>query len=598
MGTVRSVVEIDVKSDAFKEYQKNFEAYQKAVNAMPGVWREAGQAAAGMGESAAAAGQESAKALAAMTASLGVVVARQGDVGRAGADGTRMFQGMARATGDVLKNITDITFQLVKWGLMGGVLGVAAGGFGAGRLAEAGAGLRRASGMLGTSPGQLRAARDIYGTQIDVDSVLGNIASVQADPTQRWKLNALGINGARMNASPGDLLPDVLADTVRQFKAHGGNAAAYQAFGLDAFMDLPTARELAKLPEGELDQEARQYAGASQQLGLDDETLRHMKELNQEFDKIKDRIETVLINGLNRLAPNLEKLSDSIVNVLERFINNPKMGEYIDQFGEVMKQVATYLNSDKFKGDIDAFVENVHRLAHPFDAAPAVVKGTFGGIGIPGTHMSLDWLGHKIGAGLSTLDEWTNQSLSSAHSATDRAMQMIHANAVSQLEQQKGLPAGMLDAIWAQESSRGANAAVSSAGAFGDFQFLPETGKQYGVTPDSNFSQQASGAANYLSDLMKYYRGDVRKALAAYFDGQGNLDKIIKGHPLDWENYLPPKTASYLSNTAPLVQDASPSSIQAPRLLSPMNGNPPGVRVDITNQPGADINVSTTQVVH
>ena len=52
------------------------------------------------------------------------------------------------------------------------------------------------------------------------------------------------------------------------------------------------------------------------------------------------------------------------------------------------------------------------------------------------------------------------------------------------LEQQHGLPAGLLDAVWATESSRGKRM-LSPAGAQGHFQFMPATAKQYGLT-DAN----------------------------------------------------------------------------------------------------------------
>lgn len=48
------------------------------------------------------------------------------------------------------------------------------------------------------------------------------------------------------------------------------------------------------------------------------------------------------------------------------------------------------------------------------------------------------------------------------------------------LEQRHGLPAGLLDAVWATESSRGKHM-LSPAGAQGHFQFMPATAKRYGL---------------------------------------------------------------------------------------------------------------------
>lgn len=72
--------------------------------------------------------------------------------------------------------------------------------------------------------------------------------------------------------------------------------------------------------------------------------------------------------------------------------------------------------------------------------------------------------------------------------------------------QQWGVPKAILDGVYALETGSGKNVATSSAGAVGAFQFLPSTAKAYNypvtnnVTP-SVFSQQAYGAAHYLSDI-------------------------------------------------------------------------------------------------
>jgi len=53
-----------------------------------------------------------------------------------------------------------------------------------------------------------------------------------------------------------------------------------------------------------------------------------------------------------------------------------------------------------------------------------------------------------------------------------------------------------------------------------------------------------------MSDLKKRYGGDIRKALAAYNWGQGNLDKNIAKNGAQWESGLPPETRAYINNIA------------------------------------------------
>jgi soluble lytic murein transglycosylase-like protein len=109
---------------------------------------------------------------------------------------------------------------------------------------------------------------------------------------------------------------------------------------------------------------------------------------------------------------------------------------------------------------------------------------------------------------------------------------------MARLEAQYGLPAGMLDRVWAAESGRG-KFMLSPKGAKGDFQFMPGTANEYGV--DTNdFYSGATGAARYLRNLLNRFENDPRKAAAAYNWGQGNLAKVggdISRAPLETRNY-------------------------------------------------------------
>ena len=107
------------------------------------------------------------------------------------------------------------------------------------------------------------------------------------------------------------------------------------------------------------------------------------------------------------------------------------------------------------------------------------------------------------------------------------------------LEKQFGLPAGLLDAVWLQESSRGANKRSSRAGAKGDFQFVDKTARAYGVVDSNDFGQSAMGAARMYRDLIAQYKGNIPMALAAYNEGSGNLANRGMGNlPLETQGYI------------------------------------------------------------
>lgn len=74
-----------------------------------------------------------------------------------------------------------------------------------------------------------------------------------------------------------------------------------------------------------------------------------------------------------------------------------------------------------------------------------------------------------------------------------------------------------------QESGWDVNA-ISSAGAQGLAQFMPATARDFGIDP-FNPEQALDGAARYMRQGLDRYKGDYRKALAAYNAGFGNVDK-------------------------------------------------------------------------
>ena len=111
----------------------------------------------------------------------------------------------------------------------------------------------------------------------------------------------------------------------------------------------------------------------------------------------------------------------------------------------------------------------------------------------------------------------------------------------AELEARYGLPAGLLDKMYYQESRRNPKAYNKRTGAAGGFQFMESTAKQYGVTDRYDLGQESVGAAAYMADLLKKYGGHLDQALAAYNYGPGNLDK--KGM-----NHLPKETRDYVAD--------------------------------------------------
>src|SRR6476620_11181035 len=96
------------------------------------------------------------------------------------------------------------------------------------------------------------------------------------------------------------------------------------------------------------------------------------------------------------------------------------------------------------------------------------------------------------------------------------------------------------------------SSAVSRVGATGLWQFMYETGKQYGLKIDSYVDERkdtfkaSDAAARYMEGMYKIF-GDWELVLASYNSGAGNVSKAIRrsgGHQNFWniKNKLPRET--------------------------------------------------------
>lgn len=94
----------------------------------------------------------------------------------------------------------------------------------------------------------------------------------------------------------------------------------------------------------------------------------------------------------------------------------------------------------------------------------------------------------------------------------------------TEMSQRYDVPKNLLMAVAKAESDFDADS-VSSCGAAGIMQLMPETAKSLGVKDSFDPEQNIMGGAKYLSQLLKKYDGDTKLALAAYNAGSGNVAK-------------------------------------------------------------------------
>ncbi|MBJ3761248.1 lytic transglycosylase domain-containing protein [Maribius pontilimi] len=128
-------------------------------------------------------------------------------------------------------------------------------------------------------------------------------------------------------------------------------------------------------------------------------------------------------------------------------------------------------------------------------------------------------------------------------------------------------------AVMAVESAGKVNA-VSSAGAQGLMQLMPDTAKRFGVTDSSVPGQNIKGGVAYLDWLMKEFDGDPLLVLAGYNAGEGAVTRHAGVPPYaETRGYVPKVLAAFhtakgLCLTPPMLVSDGCVFMQASRVAS------------------------------
>ena len=132
----------------------------------------------------------------------------------------------------------------------------------------------------------------------------------------------------------------------------------------------------------------------------------------------------------------------------------------------------------------------------------------------------------------------------------------VYMKMARQIFKEEGVP---VDITWlGQVESAWKPKAVSWAAASGLWQFVPGTGRQFGlrqtawIDERNSFEQATRASAKYLKSLAARYNGNWELAMAAYNTGAGNVDRGIAraGSPNFWAiyPYIAQETRNYVPN--------------------------------------------------
>ena len=357
---VKSVIDIEVNDEAFKDFAAIFEKYRVALGETPGVWAASGKAAAGT----AASVENLVAGLLTHEAINRKIAREEAEKSRQLERQQRIMRGFAPTFKEVAKSVASITASIFKWSsigtLTGGLLGYG-GLLGLDRLASGVGAGRRSSQGLGATYGEEKAFENTYSRLVDPKAFLSGVSEAMTDVTKRAALYGAGMTGKDFEgkstgAVANDLLP--LLKRLVDRTPDGQLANVLTARRLDQFISLEDARRLKKTSSAELAEFRGQYGAKVGGLGLEDALAKKWQDFGVQLDSAKLKIEAVFVRGLEPLVKPLGDLSESVANALKFFLEglDPKalkdIGKGIEAFGK-------YLGSPEFRTDLKEFANNV-----------------------------------------------------------------------------------------------------------------------------------------------------------------------------------------------------------------------------------------------
>lgn len=563
---VKSVFEVDVDDQSFKDFSTLFDKYQKQLQKMPGAW-------AGINKEMKSSFEAATAALMAQSQLNRQSQQAQKDQLKRTKDQASYWHSMASSSSEFVRNLYRATGSLIRWtGLaaeIGGLLGIG-GLWGLDRLAGSVGSGRRVSQGLGLANGERMAFGLNYGRITDPSQFLGGVNEALHDPSQRYRLYAAGMGAGDLagkdTAGVATMLMDrykQLADRTdpqmlaAQLKAHGG------------LMSLEDFERLKALSPEEYGSIRSSYSKDARGLGLPDKMQRTWQEFDIQLHRAGQTIENAFVRGLTPLIPQLDRLSKIAAGLVTNFMTWLDKSHAIEKVGTGIQKLGDYLTSDSFAANMKMFGDDLLFLAGKIHSAAVL-------FGAPDNSAAAKANPNRA-PGASILQKFKG-------SLEDNSPEVF------------GPWAGMLGAIAKAESNNGDPKYMHSYGkngqllASGKYGLSPGVAKFYGVDP-MNEVQAKHGSALYLRDLGRHYGDDPTKVLAAYNWGPGNLDKDIKKYGADWFKHLPKETDQYVRKILK-NGDAFFTALRTGGGAANLN---PTVKIEIRNFTGSDVVTQTGQ---
>lgn len=572
----KPVITIPIDATQFQAFYDLFKEYEAQVEAMPEEWKKQNDAVRrgaiemqGFTSASHEALDNAADAMRETAEALRKATEAQKEFQAAAGGGEKTLSNMAKSAKSLGSEVFGIGKYLMKIGVLGAGfagLGSILGALSLRDLAMSAVNDRQEARSMGVSTGQLRAFEQDFRGIVD-PGVLERTANAQNSYSGRTALmRSAGVTYDQAATLPVDELTrrsmlrlhDWWANTAPQMRTQEN----FDALGFGNQYRLDDARVIGQESRKQLEGQWTAYGADSKAFDVSDKTTDSWMTFINELDRAGHTLETSLTNKLVDLSPSISGLVKTITDDAQILLNSALTPDNVKKISDGINTFTAYLSSGQAKSDIAAIGTNIGRLAD--DLKWAADKLSW--IPIPKAADVQSAVQNPLGTiGKASWNDMTP-------GAGDRVRgQMFKANADHvrfEAEHKYGLPEGLIGAQQGVESSGDpfARGSMTKYGrALGVAQFLEPTYKNLGGTNPFDPYEATEKQAMYDARLYKKYHGDLRKTLAAYNWGEGNLDKDIAKNGDNWEAAMPSgvrsKVESYLAQILGAVVRNGPAQV-------------------------------------
>jgi len=358
----KSIIDIDVNDEKFKEFLNLFNEYKDSLDEMPKAWQQLGEAVGGTGtifnKSATDTMKvlhESADHIGKMAESLQKATKAQEQFYHATTVSNTGMSNLVKSSKHLAKNLFGIGKELFKLASFGSMAGSAAM-FGLGDSAYR---RERESRGLGLSTGQISSFKTHMAPFGNPDEMLNSAANAQFDMTKWWaltKASGLPLQQA-LHTNPMQLAMDIANNEKSTWSRLPVERRTGAMAGALGFSELGATREslnrLVNTPGlRKAESDTMKDVGV---MGFSDKVGDEYTKMIVTLHKAGIEIESVLIDKLAPLAKPLSNMALLLARDFGNFMNAPGTKKAIGNIGMEIEKSVRFLGSKDFKSDIKDF---------------------------------------------------------------------------------------------------------------------------------------------------------------------------------------------------------------------------------------------------